>query len=211
MKIELLDKTIDTAKSEILADLTTLNPADWTIVKHTPKWTVTPDRVTGGSPDEPTHGQIFYSCPFMGDVLLEFDARIIPPSYHDLVWFWNTRFDAEPWSAGYLGCLAGWWSNAAGIEKLPKYIPSAIAPSHATEPGKWYHIVSGSCGSAHFIAADGKLVTYFSDADVPDPTKPGYVGFGIYESHAEYKNLKVLRPHAEPRCPQYEPGSRHHG
>lgn len=209
MKIDLLDITIDTAASGVLADLTTLDPDDWTLIKHAPKWTVTPGSIVGGGPDEPTHGQVFYAKPFRGDVILEFDARIIPPSYHDLVWFWNARFEEEPWSAGYLGCLSGWWSNSAGIEKLPNFIPSAIAPSHATNPGKWYHIVSGSCGIAHFIVVDGKLVTYFSDAEVPDPSKPGYIGFGIYESHAEYKNLKVMRPHFDPREPQYEPGSRH--
>lgn len=211
MLIDLLDKTIDTERSEVLADLTPFVPGDWTLIKHAPKWTVTSGRIAGGSPDEPTHGQVFYRRPFAGDVLLEFEARIIPPSYHDLVWFWNTRFDAEPWSAGYLGCLAGWWSNSAGIEKLPAYVPSAIAPSHATEPGKWYHIVSGSCGPAHFIVVDGKLVTYFSDADVPDPAKPGYIGFGIYESHAEYAHLRVLRPFAIPRQPVYEPGTRRLG
>jgi len=211
MRIELLDGTVDTERSEVLADLATFVSDDWTLVKHAPKWTVTPERITGGSPDEPTHGQVFYARPFLGDVMLEFDARIIPPSYHDLVWFWNTRFDTEPWSAGYLGCLAGWWSNAAGIEKLPTYRPSAIAPSHATRPGEWYHIVSGSCGSSHFIVVDGRLVTYFADPDIPDVTKPGYIGFGIYESHAEYANLRVLRPHWMVRTPQYEPGSRHHG
>lgn len=211
MRIDLLDKTIDTAASEVLADLAWIDPSDWTLVKHAPKWTVTPETISGGGPDESTHGQVFYAKPFFGDVLLEFDARIVPPSYHDLVWFWNTRFDAEPWSGGYLGCLAGWWSNMAGIEKLPDYVPSAIAPSHATAPGTWYRIVSGSCGHAHFIVVDGKLVTYFSDAAVPDPSKPGYVGFGVYESHAEYKNLRVLRPHWEPRVPRYLPGSERHG
>jgi len=210
VKIELPDRTVDTETSEVLADLSPFEPSDWTLVKHAPRWTVTADRITGGSPDEPTHGQVFHAKPFLGDVILEFDARIVPPSYHDIVWFWNVRFDAEPWSAGYLGCLAGWWSNAAGIEKLPAYVPSAIAPSHPTVPGKWYHVVSGSCGSAHFIVVDGRLVTYFADADVPDPSKPGFVGFGIYESQAEFANLKVLRPHWTPRVPHYEPGSRHH-
>jgi hypothetical protein len=208
MKIELFDKIIDLDASECLRDFKTFDPVEWSRVCHAPKWTVEPNRISGGGPDEPTHGQLFCATPVVGDVVLEFDARIIPPSYHDIVWFWNTRFGADPWSGGYLGCLGGWWSGMAGIEKLPTYMPSAIAPSHVCEPGKWYHIVSGSAGASHFIAVDGKLVTYFADADVPDPSKPGYFGFGIYESHAEYANLKVFRPKTQPRRPVYEPGTK---
>ena len=196
------------ADCELLHEFKTFDPADWTIVKHTPKWIVEPNRISGGGPDEPHHGQIFFKTPVKGDVVLEFDARILPPSYHDLVWFWNVRFGAEPWSAGYLGCLGGWFADMAGIEKLPVYRPSAIAPSFPTEPGRTYHIVSGSLGFEHFIAVDGKLVTYFADEDVPDPSQPGYFGFGIYESHAEYRNLKVYRPKPQPRPLVYEPGTK---
>ena len=206
--IIVIGNTLRLSESELLYSFDTFNPADWTIVKHAPKWTVAHDRITGGGPDEPTHGQIFFKTPVKGDVVLEFDARILPPSYHDIVWFWNTRFGTEPWSAGYLGCLGGWYADMAGIEKLPDYVPSAIAPSFPTEPGRTYHIVSGSLGHEHFIAVDGKLVTYFSDRAVPDPNEPGYFGFGIFESHAEYSHLKVYRPHAVPRPLVYAPGTR---
>lgn len=206
--IIVIGNTLRLADCDLLHEFKTFDPADWTIVKHTPKWIVEPNRISGGGPDEPHHGQIFFKTPVKGDVVLEFDARILPPSYHDLVWFWNVRFDAEPWSAGYLGCLGGWFADMAGIEKLPVYRPSAIAPSFPTEPGRTYHIVSGSLGFEHFIAVDGKLVTYFADEDVPDPSQPGYFGFGIYESHAEYRNLKVYRPKPKPRPLVYEPGTK---
>ena len=55
---------------------------------------------------------------------------------------------------------------------------------------------------------DGKLVTYFADEAVPDPSQPGYFGFGIYESHAEYSNLKVYRPKPKSRPLAYEPATR---
>ena len=35
----------------------------------------------------------------------------------------------------------------------------------------------------------------------------GYFGFGIYESHAEYANLRVYRPAAVPLVRKYRPGS----
>ena len=205
---DVIFKRIDLSKSELLYDFRTFSPADWSIVVGTPKWTVHPDRIVGGGPDERTHGQIFFARPVEGDVVMSFDAKILPPSDHDLVWFWNTRLDARPWGQGYLGCLGGWFADMAGIEKLPDYRPSAIAPSFAAEPGRWYHIVSGSLGFEHFIAVDGKLVTYFADAAVPDPSKPGYFGFGIFESHAEFTRLKVYRPHPTPRPLAYLPGSK---
>ena len=208
-EIIVIGNSLRLSECELLRSFETFDPAQWSIVKHTPKWTVEPGRIVGGGPDEPHHGQIFFNEPVKGDVVLEFDARILPPSYHDIVWFWNTRFGGspEPWSAGYLGCLGGWYADMAGIEKLPDYKPSAIAPSFRTEPGRWYHIVSGSLGFEHFIAVDGKLVTYFADAAEPDPSKPGYFGFGIFESHAEFTRLKVYRPHPTPRPLAYLPGS----
>ena len=209
-EIIVIGNSLRLSECELLHSFETFDPAQWSIVKHTPKWTVEPGRIVGGGPDEPHHGQIFFNEPVKGDVVLEFDARILPPSYHDIVWFWNTRFGGspEPWSAGYLGCLGGWYADMAGIEKLPDYKTSAIAPSFRTEPGRWYHIVSGSLGFEHFIAVDGKLVTYFADAAVPDPSMPGYFGFGIFESHAEFTRLKVYRPHPTPRPLAYLPGSK---
>ena len=56
---------------------------------------------------------------------------------------------------------------------------------------------------------DGELVTYFADKNIPDPKRPGYFGFGIYESCAEYSNLKVWRPHwTDIGERKYEPGTK---
>ena len=203
----ILCKKLDLATSEILYKFDSFDAADWTIVCGTPKWKVLKKKIVGGSPDEPTHGQIFFRKPVKGDVVLEFDARIVPPSYHDLVWFWNVDFNEKPWGAGYLGCLGGWWSDLAGIEKLPDYTVSSIAPSFSTKPGEKYHIVSGSIDGSHFIIVDGKLVSYFADGAYPKG-RPGYFGFGIYESMAEYSNLTVYRPHWEQVDQKYVPGTK---
>ena len=76
----ILCKRLDLAKSEVLYRFDSFDPADWTTVRGSPKWRVMPDKVIGGSPDEPTHGQIFFRKPVKGDVVMEFDARIVPPS-----------------------------------------------------------------------------------------------------------------------------------
>ena len=206
--IELCGLRLRLDKSELLHEFKTFDPADWTITRNPPKWTVTPGEITGGGPDEPTHGQVFYKTPVKGDVVLEFDARLVPPSYHDLVWLWNVRLDKEPWGAGYLGCLGGWWGDYAGIEKLPTFEPSAINAWGRIVSGRTYHVVSGSVKGWHFVCVDGKLVTFFADPAVPDPSQPGYFGFGVYESHAAYSNLKVWRPKLERGNRKYVPATR---
>ena len=70
-------KKLDLAKSEVLHRFETFDSAEWTIVKGTPKWSVSPTAIRGGSPDELTHGQIFFNKPVAGDVILEFDAKIV--------------------------------------------------------------------------------------------------------------------------------------
>ena len=35
-------------ESELLHSFETFDPAQWSIVKHTPKWTVEPGRIVGG-------------------------------------------------------------------------------------------------------------------------------------------------------------------
>jgi len=205
--INLINIDLDLSRSEVIYDFKEFDPADWTITRNPPEWVVTKDAVTGGGPDEPYHGQIFYKTPVMGDVVLEFDAELIAPSYHDLIWWWNTRLDKEPWGDGYLGCLGGWFANLAGIEKSPIFQPSSIAPSCEIFPGKTYHIISGSCQGVHFIVVDGKMVTYLTDPTPPDPATPGYFGFGVYQSHAAYRNLKVLRPFGIPHTNKYTPAT----
>lgn len=203
----ILCKKLDLAASEVLYKFDSFDAADWTIVRGTPQWKVLKKKIVGGGPDEPTHGQIFFRKPVKGDVVLEFDARIVPPSYHDLVWFWNVDFKEKPWGAGYLGCLGGWWSDLAGIEKLPDFTVSSIAPSCSTKPGEKYHIVSGSIDGAHFIIVNGKLVSYLADGAYPKG-RPGYFGFGIYESMAEYSNLIVYRPSWTQVDQKYVPGTK---
>lgn len=199
---DIVFKRIDLGASEVLRDFRTFDPNEWSVVVGTPKWTVHPDRIVGGGPDVRTHGQIFCRVPVEGDVVMSFDAKILPPCDHDLVWFWNTRLDAKPWGRGYLGCLGGWFSDMAGIEKLPDYGVSAIAPSCPTRPGQTYRIVSGSVDGIHFIFVDGRLVTYFADSGYPKDG-PGHFGFGVYESYAEYSNLTVYRPSWTPLEPSY--------
>ncbi len=192
-EIKLVAQTIDLDKSAILYDFRTFNPADWTITRHAPPWKVTAEAIEGGKPDEDQHGQIFFKDPVQGDIVLEFDAELVGDSYHDIVWWWATSLDQQPWGAGYLGCLGGWWNNLSGIEKTPSYTPCCIIPTTPIERGRKYHIVSGGIGAVQFIVVDGNLSCYMTDPD-PATVRGGHFGFGVYHSHVRYTDLKVYRP-----------------
>lgn len=202
-KIVLLpERQIDLAKCERLYRFETFDPADWSITRNPPKWSCEGSRIVGDVEGRPCHGQVFYREPVAGDVVLSFDAELLPPCDHDLVWFWNVHLDRDPWGAGWLGCLGGWWGNLAGIERMPDMDPAAIAAACPITPCRRYHIVSGSAEGRQFIAVDGQLVVYFPDTERPCD-EPGYFGFGVYESCAAYSNLEVYRPRIEPRVCSY--------
>ena len=202
--IYLVGCELDLDGSELLHSFDTFRKEDWTVFKHgsEPKWEFRGETLAGGGLAETRHGQVFYKTPVKGDVVLEFDARTIAPSYHDIVWLWGARFDEEPWNAGFLGCLGGWWDDLAGIESLNAgYEPSAIHVHEKLVPGRWYHIVSGTVRGIHFIVVDGKLVTRYA-ASVPKD-REGYFGLGFYESYCEFAHLKVWRPKTTPVTRRY--------
>ena len=62
-EITVIGNTLRLSESELLHSFDKFDPSDWTIVTHSPKWMVEPDRITGGGPDEPHHGQIFFKEP----------------------------------------------------------------------------------------------------------------------------------------------------
>ncbi len=204
--INLISRVLHVDKSEIVYDFKTFDAADWPHVRNQPGWEITPEAIIGKIPvDAPfRHGQIFYKTPIAGDIIMEFDAELVPPSNHDLVWCWSTVFADDPLQDyGYVGCLGGWWGNYAGVEKAPTNMPKAISPACDIVPGKSYHIVSGTIGNLIFIAVDGRMVTYMGDPEVPSQDTPGYFGFGLYQSHAIYRNLKIRRPFCTKLAPAY--------
>ena len=205
-KINLISHEIELAQSEVLHDLRRSSPEQWGLRRGGGRWEVTADglRAYHMPDDKMLHGQIFYVEPIVGDVMLEFDARLLPPSSHDLVWLWQTSFEAMPWGEGYLGCLGGWYGDYTGIEKLPTFEPSAIFAAHPLETGRDYRIVSGTVGGIVFIALDGELLLRFADPRPVANSNPGFIGFGFYQSDVEYRNIRISRPRTTPRMPSYE-------
>lgn len=190
--IHLIGKLIDLSNSRILKDFKNFNADEWTVV-GTPKWSVTGSSIIGG-PELDTHGQVFYKTPYQGDMIMEFDARLIAPSDHDIVWWYRTSLESKPWGKGYLACLGGWYRNRTGIESVPDFTLSATSDSCRVKPDQWYHIVSGVVNNHHFIEVDNAVVFELLDPNSLPKNHSGHFGFGIYQSNVEYRNLVVYAP-----------------
>ncbi len=54
-----------------------------------------------------------------------------------------------------------------------------------------------------FLIIDGVVAVEMFDPNPLPPDHAGHFGFGIYESHIRYGNLKVFRPAWEPRIEKY--------
>jgi hypothetical protein len=191
-KINLVGKLIDLADSPVLHKFKSFHADDW-IIAGKPKWEVTDNLIIGG-PEQNTHGQIFYKIPHCGSIVMEFEARLIAPSNHDIVWWYQTDLDSKPWGRGYLAALGGWYRNLAGIESVPDFALSATSNSFPVEPDQWYHIVSGVVNNHHFIVVDDSVVFELFDPNPLPDNHSGHFGFGIFQSHVEYRNLTVYSP-----------------
>ena len=191
-KICLVGKIIDLSSSSVLHEFKSFNADGWTAVGK-PKWEITNSSIIGG-PEALTHGQLFYKTPCQGDIIMEFDARLIAPSDHDIIWWYRISLETKPWGRGYLACLGGWYRNLAGIESVPDFALSATSNSCRVEPGEWYHIVGGVIGNHHFIEVNGRVVLELLDPNSLPANHNGHFGFGVYQSHVEYRNLLIYAP-----------------
>ena len=141
------------------------------------------------------HGQIFSDKIFPSDIVMEFDAELIFPSDHDIIWWWNAQMkeDSSDWVEGSLGALGGWFSNCAGIEKISSKASSmtVMTPLFKVEGGRKYRIHSGSINNTYFLFVDGMLIIEFQNKKNENG---GRIGFGVYQSQFKISNLTVYKP-----------------
>jgi hypothetical protein len=200
-QIRLTGKLVDLAGSVVLQEFKKFNAEEWIVVGK-PKWEVTESSIIGG-PEPDTHGQIFYKTSYPGDMVMEFDARLIAPSDHDIVWWYRTSMETQPWGRGYLAALGGWYRNLAGIESVPDFALSATGNSCPVVSDQWYHIVSGVVNNHHFIAVDNSVVFELLDPNPLPENHGGHFGFGIFQSHVKYRNLTIYSPKWQPIREKY--------
>lgn len=203
--LRIINKQINLTRSEILYDRSfsarTLVD-DYQI--RGGEWHVDGDWLTGKNPHN-APGMVTSRQNYFGDVMLDFEARTVLPSTHDIDWMWNGSWDetTNTRATAYIFGLQGWWEGKVGFERSPEYKLNAATPLFPFEPGRIYHIQSGSIAGHAFVFVDGKLVLEVMDPDPIDNARHGLIGFEAYASMIQVRNLVVRRLAWEPRKLEY--------
>ena len=158
------------------------------------EWTLEGEWLTGKN-RENNPGMIISKQDFFGPVMLDFEARTVPPCTHDINWMWSGSWDYETntRALAYVCGLEGWWDGKVGFEKSPEYKYNCGTKLFHFTPGRIYHIQCGSIGGHIFCLIDGELAIETTDPDPIDQTKFGRIGFEAYCSHIQIRNLKIKR------------------
>ena len=203
----LMGKRLDLAASKVLYDrpLTAESfKEDWEV--RNAQWRCEEGAFFGVNPN-PSPGVIFTRRAFPGNVLVDFVARTVLPSRHDIDVMWNMSWldAANARGPAYVAGVQGWWDGKVGIEKSPGYKLVAAAPCPWFEPGRDYHIQAGSIDGHCFIFVDGLLRLELLDPDPIDSTLHNRVGFEAYQSMVRVERVVVRQIAWEKRRQEYVP------
>lgn len=205
--LPIIGKAIDLAHSPLLYD-EEVTPAmfvrDWAVKSG--EWFVEDGWICGRNPLN-SPGMIVSRADFRGNVLVDFEARTVLPSTHDIDFMWNGSWDEveNRRDVAYVFGLAGWWEGKVGFEKSPDYKLVAGTPLFDFEPGRTYHLQGGSIDGHCFLFVDGRLLLEVTDPDPIDNQRYAKVGFEAYASSIQIRNIQVRQLVWEPRTQHYSP------
>ena len=205
--LRIMRKAIDLERSPVLyaEPISTKSFAkDWRV--YGGEWSVDGGWLTGKNPDN-CAGMALLRGDFPGNVLVDFEARTVPPSSHDIDFMWSGSWDEAKHERGvaYVAGLEGWWDGKVGFEKSPEYKLVATTPLFDFHPGQTYHLQGGSIDGHCFVFVDGRLLLELVDPDPIDTRRFTKVGFEAYCSHVQIRNLCVRGLVWEPVTSRYEP------
>ena len=205
--MELMKKSVDLAHLQTLYEM---HFDEQTIARDFEvcggQWTVENGTLVGKN-RENNPGMIVSKQDFFGPVMLDFEARTVPPCTHDINWMWSGSWDHETntRALAYVTGLQGWWDGKVGFEKSPDYRLNCATQSLRFEPGKYYHIQSGSIGGHIFCVVNGELVLEVTDPDPIDQNRFGKIGFEAYCSQIQIRKCRVMRLEYTPNEKVYTP------
>ena len=157
-------------------------------------WTLEDGTLVGRN-RENCPGMIISQQDFFGPVMLDFEARTIPPCTHDINWMWSGSWDYETntRALAYVVGLEGWWDGKVGFEKSPEYKLNCGTQLLKFEAGRYYHVQCGSICGHIFCVIDGALALEVMDPDPIDQSRYGKVGFEAYCSQIQIRKFSVKR------------------
>ena len=192
-KFTIMRKEVDLEHSPVLYSekITAENfRENWKV--YNSSWKVEGGWLTGINPEN-APGMAILKKKFPGNVMVEFEARTVIPSSHDIDVMWNGEWNEELNRRGmaYIAGIEGWWEGKVGLEKSPEYKLTATTPLFKFTPGKIYRILAGSIDGHLFVRVDGKLLLEVTDPDPIDNRKYTKVGFEAYSSHIQIRNIII--------------------
>ena len=204
--LKIMKKQIDVERSPVLLqeEFTEDFLDRWTI--HGGKWWVDDGWLTGKNPDN-SAGMIIARADYPGNILLDFQARVVLPSTHDIDVMWNGSWDEPTGKRGqaYIMGIEGWWEGKVGFERAPDYKLTACTPLFDFTPDATYHVQCGGIDGHCFIFVDGKLLLEVTDPDPIDAQVYTKIGFEAYCSFVQIRDLTVRSIYWEPRDQEYLP------
>ena len=206
-ELSLMRKSIDVGASMVLhAQPMTQGhfEADWTV--HNSTWWVE-DGWLCGKNAENAPGMAILKADFPGNVMVEFEARTVLPSTHDIDVMWNGEWLLQENKRGmaYVAGIQGWWTGKVGLEKSPQYKLTATTPLFDFQPGRIYLVLAGSIDGHLFVFVDGRLILEVTDPDPIDAQRFNKVGFEAYASHIQVRSIVIRQIAWKPLDLKYPP------
>lgn len=132
---------------------------------------------------------------YLGNVIIEFDAKTVFPATRDINVSFHMTWDEEQNERGlaYVFGLEGWFHGCAGFERSPEYTFVVNTKLFNFNPRKTYHIIVGNIDNILYMVVDGVLVYEISDPNPIDMDKSGLMGFEAFCTKVKYKNLVIRR------------------
>ena len=191
----IMKKRIDLEQSTVLYDRPFTEESlaeDWQV--RGGRWWIEDGWLTGKNPEN-NPGMVTSRADYFGNVMLDFEARTVLPSTHDIDCMWNGSWDetADRRDVAYVAGLQGWWEGKVGFEKSPDYKLNAATALFRFEPGKTYRMQAGSIDGHVFVFVDGQLIMEVTDPDPIDHSRYGMIGFEAYASFIQVRRLVVRR------------------
>ncbi len=166
--------------------------ADWRV--RGGDWWLDGEWLTGRNPEN-CPGMVTSRASYCCNVMLDFEARTVAPSTHDINCMWNGSWyeDSNERALAYVAGLEGWWEGKVGFEKSPEFKLIAATPLFDFEPGRIYRLQAGSIDGHVFVFVDGRLLLEVKDPDPIDFSTYGMIGFEAYASMIQVRRLVVRR------------------